>query len=321
MRTSRPSRIAFTLIELLVVIAIIAILIGLLLPAVQKVRAAAARMACSNNMKQLGLALHNYESATGGFPPLYTDSTGYPKAPNHFCLTFILPYIEQNALANQINMQVDGYAVTNFPAFTNPVKTFMCPAAPLEPTIVYNVPSGKYATLPSGVTQIRMGRTDYTAPSGLGSGIFVMQSINGITPAITPGAPGILEKNKQTPVTAVTDGTSNTLLLVEDAGRPFCYGRGFAKLSPDRDGNGAAGGWGDQDSWFGIGGADPATGTQGNGPAAVNGSSDNEIYGFHIGGAHAVMGDGSVRFLRDTATLAIIGVLHSRAGGELLPTE
>ncbi|MFM8274826.1 MAG: DUF1559 domain-containing protein [Gemmata sp.] len=297
--------------------AIIAILIGLLLPAVQKVRAAAARMQCQNNLKQLGLALHNFESANSAFPPLYTDAS-YTNAPNHFCLTFILSHIEQGNLANQVNMKLDGYSAANFPAFTQAVKTFMCPAAPLEPTIVYNVPSPKYASLPAGVTQIRMGRTDYTAPSGV-SGSWVTASIG--TQPITQNLPGMMERNKPITMNMVTDGTSNTLFLVENAGRPFRYGAGFVKRGADRDGNGAAGGWGDQDSWFGVGGADPNAGTQGTGPVAVNGSSDNEIYGFHTGGANVVMGDGSVRFLKDTTTLAIVAILYSRAGGEVSPAD
>src|SRR5687767_2241785 len=139
-------RRAFTLIELLVVIAIIAVLIGLLLPAVQKVREAAARLKCQNHLKQLGLALHNYHDANGQFPfgkgPSFTGAPVYARWSVH---SQLLPYIEQNALYQSIDFtrppETPGMeGVINFmPAWQNPgranaaacrtlVPTFICPS-------------------------------------------------------------------------------------------------------------------------------------------------------------------------------------------------
>ncbi len=136
----RSSHYGFTLIELLVVIAIIAVLVGLLLPAVQKVREAAARMSCSNNLKQVGIALHNYHSANNCFPPA---RLAYSTHQIESALSRILPYVEQGNVANMIDYNAPPlYTSSSLPAGTDPftignynaslviVKTYVCPSDP-----------------------------------------------------------------------------------------------------------------------------------------------------------------------------------------------
>ena len=212
---TRP-RHAFTLIELLVVIAIIAILIGLLLPAVQKVREAAARASDQNNLKQLALACHNYESANAGLP-------GFPPAPSGFSTDIlgysvharILPYIEQENLGKTFDPNTQplfvpggGFVVPN-PALAAvvaaPVKTFLCPADAQDPICTANLGGGNWAG------------TNYVV--NLGSGLDPTDTANNPNKAngddLRFPTDGMFWSNSKVRFTDVTDGTSNTLLVSE----------------------------------------------------------------------------------------------------------
>jgi prepilin-type N-terminal cleavage/methylation domain-containing protein/prepilin-type processing-associated H-X9-DG protein len=335
----RPRRSAFTLIELLVVIAIIAILIGLLLPAVQKVREAAARATCQNNLKQLGLAAMNYEGAYQGLPPSCVRPT---TAAEFMTLSFktqgwgtpLLSYLEQTALDQQYDKtkafsNPDPAAGPNNQQVSNAhLKVMQCPSTPTQNRL-YWASSTFAPPLPGVPNQWSASAADYSPVANVGTGL---QTLAGITPTSNTAYKGALEINKNTPILSLTDGTSNTILLGELAGRPQVWRAGVL-VEPNMGTQAApipniyGGGWADPSAggWT-LPGSD-ATGTRA-GSCVINCVNDSRdpafnyfitFYAFHTGGANFAFADGSVRFLRASITpLNMIGLVSKAAGD--LPT-
>jgi prepilin-type N-terminal cleavage/methylation domain-containing protein/prepilin-type processing-associated H-X9-DG protein len=244
MTLRKRSRQGFTLIELLVVIAIIAVLIGLLLPAVQKVRDAAARMSCQNNLKQLGLGLHNYESTNGKFPAWGFDFPTNPRPANPYgnqrqgfsAIAMIAEYMEQDNLVKLVNRSISILDPINLPppapgatniAGATPVKVFVCPSTPNGMSLAnYDVIMTGYF----GNTGHRYSRTDYwpftgfdeslltTARCGnpLNSPVLTANESRYNTGALSPAG---TKPNDGPTITSISDGTSNTLFFTEIAGR------------------------------------------------------------------------------------------------------
>jgi prepilin-type N-terminal cleavage/methylation domain-containing protein/prepilin-type processing-associated H-X9-DG protein len=297
---THPRR-AFTLIELLVVIAIIAVLIGLLLPAVQKVREAANPMACTNNLKQLGLALHNYHDTNRKFPPVKVlgpaPQVGVPwPGIKHGLGVFVLPFIELEALYAQYRWDVGAGDQGNQPVGSSHVNLFQCPSA--EPNrYMYFGAFEKYGG---------KGACGDYAPT------------EGVDPVLAnkDSSKGALELNVFTRITDITDGASNTILLTEDAGRPRVWLAGSAGLDQTILGCG----WCGYNNPLIIQGS-TLDGQTLPGPCAINCTNNGELYSFHPGGANALFADGSVHFLKADINIRILAALVTRAGGEVISAQ
>ncbi|MGL6072608.1 MAG: DUF1559 domain-containing protein [Fimbriiglobus sp.] len=305
-------RRAFTLIELLVVIAIIAVLIGLLLPAVQKVREAAARMSCQNKLKQIGLALHNYEATLGKFPASNTTA-----APWHGWPAQVLPYLEQESVRNIYVPSSSWYELPNEPARMAKVSTFLCPSA-------NGGRVGSSAVTGAPGSPFNGAAWDYTNISVVA--LPLLAYLNYPDPAShTTIWRGVMSSTGSS-IAQISDGLSNTLLISEDANRPeyWVKGRQRSDLTPPFGGGGVGvvtgGVWADHQKGFGIEGTS-ADGLTLVGECAINCTNAYEIYSFHPGGANAALADGSVRYLRESITIRTLAALSTRAGGETLTLD
>jgi prepilin-type N-terminal cleavage/methylation domain-containing protein/prepilin-type processing-associated H-X9-DG protein len=313
----RSNRRGFTLIELLVVIAIIGILIGLLLPAVQKVREAANRMKCANNMKQLGIALHNFHGAYGGFPKA-------GKVSNELSWhVFMLPFIEQDALYRQFSFVPGSYCGAsgtgpnkNIYAVQNEIKMFMCPSATVE-RMLLNAPNNAYASEEvGGVGAYTTHYYGVMGPKGTNPATTKPYLWNNIGAQGGYASEGIFMADLVTSSTVpgpdvgyafrdIVDGTSNTFMLGEMSWSNDITGTRYR-------------------SW--VRGCDDANKVCSGSRNIASGINTPSIALFndiafgsqHPGGCNFCFADGSVRFVSENINMSTYLSLASRDGGEVL---
>lgn len=360
-----PSRIrrGFTLIELLVVIAIIGVLVGLLLPAVQAAREAARRMQCQNNLKQLGLSLHNFHDTFQELPGYW--EYGFSGAPGpttklklQSWVISASPFLEETALFESYDKSTFFADTVNQGVVSQRLSTLTCPSAArssdtltkdFEPTVEYNVGALVSAGLPVFPaafvrTNVVLGVADYGICNGASGDALMAAGLdsnaNGTieesddsrietdfvgTPFVIgmwPNPPVDFQKLTQWATGAITDtglisgrprfsdildGLSNTIMLVECAGRPDHYLQG--RLHPNGK-NVSSAGW-----------ADPINQFYAEETRPINFTNDDEIYSFHVGGANLLLADGSVHFVTESLSAEVLVHLISHRGGEVIGDE
>ena len=302
--------------EILVVIAIIAVLIGLLLPAVQKVRESANRAKCSNNLKQLGLALHQFHDANHVFPASGWTQAGIGNPAGKFVgwRLLTLPYIEQENLKKLYDFNSNWWEGTNPTIAAVPVRSYQCPSTPQRGDVSSAVAK---PPRPAVVFMNPIAPTDYEAIMGVQPSAINPHLTSAIYDATNRFS--VMSRNSQTRLIDVTDGTTGAIMVVECGARPLVY--------RNRSANGAL--WNDQGiSWadsegpFSLDGARADGAMEGCGPVggctgAMNRRNDNEPYSFHSGGGNFLFADGHVQFIRESVSLQTFAALCTMNAGEI----
>lgn len=361
-------RRGFTLIELLVVIAIIALLMALLLPAIQRVREAANRMICASNLRQLTIACHNYANDYGGFPynaitknnnqmPYipYSAGTvqtnpGQPGGTQGRCsvLVTILPYIEQDNLGKQYFYHVDWSDPLNVNNLKTKTKVYKCPSSsynddnvvayksnyigpgnnafappngsgattnilggPVYPTINNSAGSTGWSSDYAPLCQVKTAKNSSGVETGPSNPLLATVYVG------VPPSKGAMKQNTITKIAHLYDGTTNTTLFSEAAGRDQQYYAG--KVSEPYDATKAAGMiWADSDNRLTVTGTDATGRLQiGTGPYVMNTNNlSGDIYSFHTHGSNVAFADGSVRFLKEDISIATLAAIVTAKGGE-----
>ena len=314
---------AFSLVELLVVIAIIAILIGLLLPAVQKVREAANRAKCQNNLKQISLACLSYESARKKMPPSFFLDANNPPAPYplnaHGWGPYLLTHIEQSNMSNLYDFNTPLFSPQNTVIATKTVGTYLCPSAihavttytdtTSFPPLTWTAAVGDYTPF-SFINPIMSSYLGYDNNADLDGALrYVARGPTSLLTSVLVSRP-----TEQRTLVSITDGTSNTIAFTEDASRPTRYVNGAETV-----GYSQGAGWADPYSQTPLLGVSisPQGTVSTPGQCVINCDNNRGVYSFHHSGAMASLADGSVKILTSKTTASTLAAMATASGGEI----
>jgi prepilin-type N-terminal cleavage/methylation domain-containing protein len=351
---SRPvSRAAFTLVELLVVIAIIGVLVALLLPAVQAAREASRRSQCQNNLKQIGIGIHNFHDAKKKLP-----SSGRPTAASTVrigSLVYLLPFIERSDLWDLYDQTVNWSDPKNVPVTSKRIAIYECPSSPTNRALMDHSVDGASPSVPwaplvavsdygssLGVDPrlpavVAAAYPNYYTQAGIDP-VLTIQGSTAITSTASKPTNGFMPKNASLTFSDVSDGLSNTIAVFESAGRVLVYRKGAVLGTDPKVHRVNGGGWCRAATDILFAGSN-ATGTQIPGvyfgrttgydvapetygatgyPAPYGTEGTSQPYAFHRGGINVVLGDGSVKFIDEGIHIGVLAALVTRngAGGE-----